>query len=70
MRHLVSELQILVYDMDAREGTEVLGRPQNSLTIECQVLARSKTRTYLAGISGQLSLFHLPYLECHIIVPP
>ena len=70
MRHLVSELQILVYDMDAREGTEVLGRPQNSLTVECQVLARSKIRTYLPGIFEQLSPFHLPYLKSHIIVPP
>ena len=42
MRHFVSELQILVYDMNVREGTEVPGRPPHSLEIECQVLARSK----------------------------
>ena len=70
MRHFVSELQILLYDMDAREGTEVPGRPPHSLTVECQVLASSKIRTCLPGIFGQLSPFHLLYLDSHIIAPP
>jgi hypothetical protein len=42
LRHFVSKLQILVYHMDAREGTKVSRRPPHSLTVECQVLARSE----------------------------
>ena len=61
MRHLVSELQILVYDMDAWEGTEVPGRPPHSLTVEF-------IHTFL-GYSGNCLCSTYLTFENHIIVP-
>ena len=43
LHHFITKLQILVYHMDAWEGTEVSGRPPRPLIVDYQVLACSKT---------------------------